>query len=63
MDFFCFSTSNLFFHFIAFGLRPWGSGFDGSFFVFRLAASFCIFLEFGLRPSSLGFHGFFFSST
>ena len=44
MDFFYFFTCSFFPHFIAFGIRPSGSSFDGFFFVFRLAASFPILL-------------------
>ena len=44
MDFFCFLNCSFFFHFIAFGLRLWGLGFEGFFFVFRLAASFSVLL-------------------
>ena len=36
MDFFCFSTCSFFFHFIDFGLRASGSGYDGFFLFFDL---------------------------
>ena len=45
MDFFfCFSSCSLFFHFIAFGLRPPGLGFDGFFMFFDLQLVFSILL-------------------
>ena len=54
MDLFGFSTCSFFFHFVTFGLRPSGSGFDGSFWFFDLQLLFH-FIAFGLRPSGLGF--------
>ena len=42
--FFVFYLADSFFHFIAYGLRLSGLGFDGFFLVFKLAASFSILL-------------------
>ena len=44
MDFFCFSTCSLIFHFIVFCLRPSGFGFNGFLLFFGLAASSPILL-------------------
>ena len=60
MDFFCFSTCSFFSHFIAFGLRPSSSGFDGFFFCFLTCSFFSYFIGFCYRPSGWGFDGFFF---
>ena len=56
MGFFSFLTFNLFFHFIAFGLRPSVEAFK-VFFCFSTRSFFFHFIAFGLRPSGLGFHG------
>ena len=60
MDFFFVFTCSFFFHFIAFGLRPSGSGFDGFSFSFSTCSFFFHFIVFGLRPSGSGFKGIFF---
>ena len=44
LRYFLFLDLQLLFHFIAFGLRLSGLGFEGFFFVFRLAAFFSILL-------------------
>ena len=61
MDFFCFSTCSFFVHFIAFGLGPSGSGFDGFFFIFSSCSFFFPFsiLKF---PKKLIKFVFFFDS-
>ena len=58
MDFFCFSTCSFFFHFISFGLRPSGFGFDGFLDGFSTCSFFFHFIPFGLKPLGLGFDGF-----
>ena len=59
MDFFCFSTCRFFFHFIAFILRPSGSGFDGFFLFFDLQFLFPFywlwFKDVGFRLSCILF--------
>ena len=45
MDFFCFSTFSFFFHFIAYGLRPSGLGFDGFFLFFNLQLPFSFYCQ------------------
>ena len=59
MDLFGFSTCSFFFHFISFGLRPSGSGFDGSFWFFDLQLLFpfyCLwFKAVGFRLSCIFF--------
>ena len=59
MDFCCFLIWAVFFHFIAFGLRPSGLGYDGFFFFFDLGLLLPFFFAFGLSPSCLGYDGFF----
>ena len=58
MDFFCFLIWGFFFHFIAFGLSPLGSGYDG-FFCLLIWSFFFHFIAFGLSPSGLGYDGLF----
>ena len=62
MDYFCFLTCPFFFHFIAYGLRPSGLGFDGFFLFFDLLLLFPFYcLWFKASVFRLWWTFFFFS--